>query len=92
MSHTSQNQQKLLARVRRIKGQLQALEKALETEQDCADVLHLIAAVRGATDGLMNQVLEEHIRSHIADPSITDHSQRTQAAEELISALRSYLK
>lgn len=92
MSHTIQNQQKLLARVRRIKGQLQALEKALETEQDCADVLHLIAAVRGATDGLMNQVLEEHIRSHIADPSIKDHSQRTQAAEELISALRSYLK
>ena len=92
MSHTVQNQKKLLARVRRIKGQLQALEKALETEQDCAIVLHLIAAVRGATDGLMNQVLEEHIRSHIADPSITDQAERTQAAEELISALRSYLK
>lgn len=92
MSHTVQNQKKLLARVRRIKGQLQALEKALETEQDCANVLHLIAAVRGATDGLMNQVLEEHIRSHIAAPSITDRTERTQAAEELISALRCYLK
>lgn len=92
MSHTVQDQKKLLARVRRIKGQIQALEKALESEQDCADVLHLIAAVRGATDGLMNQVLEEHIRSHIANPAITDHSKRTQAAEELISALRSYLK
>lgn len=54
--------------------------------------MHLIAAMCGATDGLMNQVLEEHIRSHIANPFITDHSQRTQAAEELISALRSYLK
>ena len=92
MGHTSQQKPKLLARVRRILGQVEALERGLEAEQGCAEVLHQIAAVRGAITGLMAEVLEDHVRSHIADPAITSDAERSQGADELISALRSYLK
>ncbi len=92
MSHTVREKPKLLGRVRRIRGQVEALERALEAEKGCADVLHQIAAVRGAINGLMTEVLEEHVRTHIADPSIASEAQRQQGASELIDVLRSYLK
>ncbi|WP_374430167.1 metal/formaldehyde-sensitive transcriptional repressor [Ideonella dechloratans] len=92
MSHTVQDKSKLLARVRRIRGQVEALERSLEAEKGCAEVLHQIAAVRGAMNGLMAEVLEDHVRSHIADPAITDAAERNQGADELIEVLRSYLR
>ena len=92
MSHTVQDKSKLLARVRRIRGQVEALERSLEAEKGCAEVLHQIAGVRGAMNGLMAEVLEDHVRSHIADPAITDAAERTQGADELIEVLRSYLR
>ncbi len=83
---------KLLARVRRIRGQVEALERALETDKSCTEVLHQIAAVRGAMTGLMIEVLEGHIHTHIADPAITSATERQQGADELIGVLRTYLK
>lgn len=91
MSHTIREKQKLLARVRRIRGQVEAIERALEDEAGCERVMHLIAAVRGATSGLMVEVVEEHIRTHVVD----EHNPGTaeaEAAEQLIEVLRSYLK
>ena len=92
MSHTVREKSKLLGRVRRIRGQVEALERALDAEKGCAEVLHQIAAVRGAISGLMAQVLEEHIRTHIADRAITNDAERTQGANDLIDVLRTYLK
>ncbi len=92
MSHTIKDKSKLLGRVRRIRGQVEALERALDAEKGCADILHQIAAVRGAMSGLMTEVLEEHVRMHIADPAITSHEERIQGANELIDVLRSYIK
>lgn len=92
MSHTIHDKAKLLARVRRIRGQVEALERALDGEKGCADILHQIAATRGAIHGLMGEVLEEHIRTHIADPAIQNPTERQQGADELILVLRSYLK
>ena len=92
VSHTIRDKAKLLARVRRIRGQVEALERALEAGKECAEILHQIAAVRGATNGLMAEVLEEHVRTHIADPAITDAAERTKGADELIGVLRTYLK
>jgi FrmR/RcnR family transcriptional regulator, repressor of frmRAB operon len=54
MSHTTQSKGKLLARVHRIQGQVQAIEKALRLDQDCTEVLQLLASTRGAMNGLMN--------------------------------------
>lgn len=92
MSHTVRDKSRLLARVRRIRGQVEALERALDAEKECAEILHQIAAVRGATSGLMAEVLEEHVRTHVADPSITDAAERMRGADELIAVLRTYLK
>ncbi|MDR3418604.1 MAG: metal/formaldehyde-sensitive transcriptional repressor [Nevskia sp.] len=90
MSHTIREKQKLLARVRRIRGQVEAIERALEQETGCDRVMHLIAAVRGATSGLMAEVLEDHVRGHLVDAG--RKSGASDAAEELIEVLRTYLK
>lgn len=92
VSHTVHNKAKLLGRVKRIRGQVEGLERALDAEKGCGEVLHQIAAVRGAINGLMAEVLEEHIRTHVADPKIANESARMKGANELIDVLRSYLK
>jgi DNA-binding FrmR family transcriptional regulator len=92
MPHTIKKKTKLLARVRRIRGQVEALERALEGEKNCAEVLHQIAAVRGAINGLMAEVIGDHIYMHIADPSITNDAERTKGADELINVIRAYVK
>ena len=92
MSHTVREKSKLLSRVRRIRGQVEALERALDAEKGCAEVLHQIAAIRGAVNGLMAEVLEDHVRTHIAGPSIASDAERTQGANELIAVLRTYLR
>ena len=92
MSHTVREKTKLLNRVRRIRGQIEAVERALEQESGCADVLQLIAGVRGAVSGLMAEVMEDHIRAHVIEPGAGLHSEQAHAAEELIDVVRAYLK
>ncbi|WP_313704703.1 metal/formaldehyde-sensitive transcriptional repressor [Massilia sp.] len=91
MSHTAREKTKLLNRVRRIRGQLEAVERALEGEHDCAEILHLLAAARGGMNGLMAGVIEDHIREHVASPALAD-DERTRGADELVEVVRSYLK
>ena len=91
MAHTIREKAKLLARARRIRGQVEALERALDSKIGCAEVFRLIASIRGAANGLMSEVLEDHIRLHVADPAL-DASKRKDGAEELIDVMRSYLK
>ncbi|HEY5340611.1 MAG TPA: metal/formaldehyde-sensitive transcriptional repressor [Candidatus Aquilonibacter sp.] len=86
MSHTIREKRALLARVRRIQGQFRAVERALEEERECGEILHLIAAARGATNGLMGEVFEEHLRAHL--PSLKGDA----AVEDLVGVVRSYLK
>jgi len=92
MAHTVRDKKKLLNRVRRIRGQLDALERALVDERDCSDVLHLIAACRGAMNGLMTVVVEGHVRTHVLDPDARPTSRQAKAAQELLDVLRTYLK
>jgi FrmR/RcnR family transcriptional regulator, repressor of frmRAB operon len=92
MAHTTREKTKLLVRVRRITGQVQAIERALESEKSCSDVLQLIAAARGAINGLMTEVLEDHIRLHVVDPATDRSRKRARGAAELIEVVRSYLR
>ncbi|HET8700687.1 MAG TPA: metal/formaldehyde-sensitive transcriptional repressor [Nitrococcus sp.] len=92
MAHTTRNKTKLLNRVRRIRGQIEAVERALESEKDCAEILHLVAAVRGATNGLMAEIVEDHIRFHIVDPNHEADPEKAKAAGELIDVVHTYLK
>jgi DNA-binding FrmR family transcriptional regulator len=89
---TTREKTKLLNRVRRIRGQVAAIERALEQEIGCADVLQLITAVRGAMDSLIGEVIDDHIRIHFIDARLQPTADATDAAEELIDVLKSYLK
>src|SRR5262249_26829445 len=90
LSHTNREKLKLLNRVRRVRGQIEAIERALEDEKGCANVLHLIVAARGALSSLMTEVIEDHIRLHVVDPA--RDAERSRGAEELIEAVQAYLK
>lgn len=90
MSHTSRQKNKLIARVRRIKGQLEGVERALEADAACAEVLRQIASVRGAVSGLTAEVMEDHLREHVlAAPTAKD---RHQGGEEMVEVIRAYMK
>lgn len=91
MPHTIKDQKKLLTRVRRIKGQAEGLERALESGTDCSAILQQIAAIRGAVNGLMAEVLEGHLRDHLGAEDRTPQ-QRQDDLEQVVSVLRSYLK
>ena len=91
MSHTTTNKDQLLARVRRIAGQVAAIEKAIAGEEGCATVLHQVAGVRGAVLGLMDELIEDHLREHVARPGLPD-ADRARAADELAAIIRRYGK
>jgi len=90
LSHTKREKTKLLNRIRRVRGQIEAVERAIEDEQSCASVLHLIVAARGAMSGLMTEVIEDHIHLHVVDPA--REPERSRGADELIEAVQAYLK
>jgi DNA-binding FrmR family transcriptional regulator len=92
MTHTIREKKKLLARVRRIRGQVEAIERALKEEAGCEQVMHLIAGVRGAIAGLMAEVLEDHVHTHLVDAKKHPHALDTEAAGQLLDAIRTYLK
>ena len=88
MTHMAREKAKLLTRVRRMKGQIEAIERALEAEAGCEQILHLIAGVRGAMAGLM----EDHVRTHLVDPVAHPGALNVEAAEQLLEVVRTYLK
>lgn len=92
MSHTVRNKKKLLNRIRRIAGQVRAIEQALEREQDASDILRTIAACRGAMNSLMAEVVEGHVRRHVVDPRRTLPAAQAEAIEELLDVVRAYLR
>ena len=91
MSHTISGKKKLLSRVRRIKGQAIAIESSLEEDPDCMAILQQVAAIKGAVNGLMKEVLEGHIREHLGADDLTKE-EREEEVEQVISVLKSYLK
>ena len=91
MGHITSDPDPLLKRVRRIAGQVVAIERSIEGHDDCGTILHLIAATRGAINGLLDEVIEAHLREHVAAPGLSD-ADRARATEEVIEAIRRYSK
>ena len=91
MAHTLRDKDRLLTRVRRMKGQAAALERALQSGEDCTQILQQIAAVRGAANGLMSDVLEEHLREHLGPASGTV-AQRERGLQDVARIVRRYLR
>lgn len=89
MAHTVSNKKKLVARVRRIAGQLAAVERAIESEAGCSQVLQQVAAARGAMGGLLEELIEDHLRHHVAHPDLSE-ADRQGGADELVAIIRRY--
>ena len=92
MTHTVRDKDKLLARVRRIRGQVGAIERALTAEVGCEKVMHLLASTRAAMSGLMAEVVEDHVRTHLVDPEKHPGALDEEAAKQLLAVVRTYLK
>jgi DNA-binding FrmR family transcriptional regulator len=92
IAHTTRDKTKLLHRVRRIRGQLNAIEKALLSEHECSTILLTVAACRGAMDSLMAEIIGDHIQFHILDSEHKPTAEQKKAAKEIISVVRRYFK
>lgn len=92
MNHVAKEKAKLLNRIKRLRGQITAIEKAVETDQECADVLQQATSCRGAIDGFIAEVIEDHIREHMVDPAAGRDDPRVTAAEQLVEIVHQYLK
>ena len=90
--HTIRHRKKLLNRVRRIRGQLGAVQRSLEEQDETAPILQQIAAARGALNGLMAEVLDGHVREHVLDPEREPTAAQVEATDELLAAVRAYLR
>jgi len=88
--HTVANKKKLIARVRRVRGQIEAVERALTEERGCEEVVRTIAAARGAINALAAKVLCEHLEEHVAAADVKP-KERVAAAEELAKVMRQFL-
>jgi FrmR/RcnR family transcriptional regulator, repressor of frmRAB operon len=92
MAHTVRDKEKLLKRVKRVIGQVEAVKRGLENEEDCGDIMMLISASRGAMNSLMAEVVEGHIREHMVDPDRKPTSAEARAAQELIDVVKAYVR
>lgn len=92
MSHTTKDKKRMLSRIRRIKGQAEAIERALEGDGECEDILQLVASCRGALNGLMAELIEGHLRFHVLSPGQKTLPSQIEAADELISVVKRYFK
>ncbi|HWE99332.1 MAG TPA: metal/formaldehyde-sensitive transcriptional repressor [Caulobacteraceae bacterium] len=91
MTHVEKEKTKLLNRLRRLRGQVEAMERAVEADNECARVLQLATSCRGALDGFIAEVIEDHIREHMIDRAAPRDDPRVQAAEELVEIVHAYL-
>lgn len=92
MRHVANEKGKLLNRLRRLRGQIEALERAVNTDEECSGVLQQATSCRGALDGFIAEVIEDHIREHMLAEDQSPPDPRAVAAEELIDIVHSYLK
>ena len=90
MSHTTKDKKKLLSRIRRIKGQSEAIERALEGDGECEEILQLVASCRGSLNGLMAELIEGHVRFHVLSPEQKTLPSQLEAADELIAVVKRY--
>src|SRR6202030_3670838 len=92
MGHVYKNKEKLLNRLKRLRGQIEAIQRSVDADDECARVLQQATACRGALDGFIAEMIQDHIREHVVDASLGHHTPQAVAAEELIEIVHQYLK
>jgi len=88
--HTGPEKQKLLNRIRRLRGQIDSIERALDGDAGCTEIMRLLTTARGAINGAMAEVVEDHIQMHMMDHRPTRGE--SEAASELVEVLKSYIR
>ena len=88
MSHLSREKLELVTRTKKIIGQLESVLRGLNDDEQCADVLQRLSAARGAINSLMGELMEDHIRNHMPRNSKSSE----EAADDLVTIVRTYLK
>ena len=91
MAHVEREKAKLLNRLRRIRGQVEAIERAVEADKECARVLQQATAARGALNGFIAEVIEDHVREHMIEAGLPAGDPRALAAEELVEIVHAFL-
>ena len=91
MAHTTDNKKDLILRLRRIKGQIEGIERALEREDGCATIMQAVAASRGALNAVMVELIEGHLMEHVVNPKLSA-SERAAAGKEILAVVERYLK
>lgn len=92
MGHVGREKTKLLNRLKRLRGQVEAVERAVEADETCVNVLQQATSARGALDGFIAEVIEDHIREHMVDPQARRDDPRVAAADELVEIIHQYLR
>ena len=92
MGHVSKNRDKLLNRVKRLRGQIEAIQRSVEGNEECSRVLQQATACRGALDGFIAEMIEDHIREHVIDPKVGRDTPQALAADDLIDIVHQYLR
>jgi DNA-binding FrmR family transcriptional regulator len=92
MAHIVPHQKRLLARIRRIRGQVEAIAKAVEAQDECYSILQTITACRGAMNGLMAELIEGQVLHHVLDERKKPSPRQLIAARELMAVVNSYLR
>jgi DNA-binding FrmR family transcriptional regulator len=90
MAHIQTSKKKIISRIRRLQGQLEALVRAVEGDEDCFQTLQTAAASRGAFMALFLELLVDHVKSHITDAKDLKSARRKSA--DLSRIFRGYLK
>lgn len=92
MTHIITDKKKLLNRVSRLKGQLEAVEKAIKKDEECQAILMTIASMRGALMGLMGDLMESHVLAHVLEGKEKPSAHQMAAAQEMIDVIKAFLK
>ena len=86
------DKEKLLNRVRRIRGQVDAIERTIQEDGDCPAILHLIVGVRGSMNSLMAEIFEDHINGHMLNVPRKSRAEQAKAVRDIVDVVNAYLK
>lgn len=88
MSHAAKHKARLLSRTRRVRGQLEAVEKMLQAEdQGPYEVLQTLPRAGEASTGLWHLYIEGHIRLHVVNTKRKLPARQTEAMEQLVETV-----
>lgn len=90
MSQCNESKQDILVRLRRIEGQVKGIQKMVESEKGCLDILVQVAAVRSAINKVGGMVLENHSKKCVLQASQKDDD--GESLNELVDIILKFIK